>query len=110
MYWVEAGIILALILLNGFFACSELALIAARKSRLRTRAELGHRGAATALRLLENPTRLLSSVQIGITLIGILTGVYSGAVFAPDLAVLLRRLDWLAPYEEEVSFTMIVVL
>lgn len=110
MYWIEAAIILALILVNGFFAGSELALVSARKSRLRARAEQGHRGAASALKLLENSTRLLSTVQIGITLVGILTGVYSGAVFAPDLAALLRHFDWLAPYEEEVSFTMIVVL
>ena len=59
MNWTEAGIILALVLLNGFFAGSELALVSARKARLRTRAERGHRGARVALELLANPTRLL---------------------------------------------------
>ena len=109
MYWTQATIIVGLILVNGFFAGSELALISARKTRLRARAEQGHRGAVTALKLLDNPTRLLSSIQIGITLVGILTGVYSGAVFAEDLAV-LRRLAWLVPYAEETAFALIVVL
>ncbi len=63
MNWAEAGTILALILLNGFFAGSELALVSARKARLRVLAEKGHTGARVALRLLENPTALLSSLQ-----------------------------------------------
>jgi magnesium and cobalt exporter, CNNM family len=66
MDWVEAGIVLGLILLNGFFSASELALFSARKARLRARAERGERGARVALELLDNPTRLLSSLQIGI--------------------------------------------
>jgi putative hemolysin len=110
MNWTEAGIILALILLNGFFAGSELALVSARKARLRARAERGDRGARVALELLEDPTRLLSSVQIGITLVGIFTGVYSGAAFAADLAVVLQRVEWLAQYADETAFGLIVVL
>jgi putative hemolysin len=110
MSLTEAGIILALILLNGFFAASELALVSARKARLRARAQQGHRGARVALSLLENPTRLLSTVQIGITLVGILTGVYSGAVFAEDLAVILDRYAWLQPYAEEAAFAIVVVV
>src|SRR5262245_21138841 len=98
MSWIEAGIVLGLILLNGFFAGSELALVSARKSRLRARAERGDGGARVALQLLEEPTRLLSSIQIGITLIGILTGVYSGAVFGEHLARVLQRIPWLAGY------------
>jgi putative hemolysin len=110
MYWIEAGIILGLILLNGFFAGSELAIVAARKGRLRAQAERGARGARHALALMENPTRFLSSIQIGITLIGILTGMYSGTALAEDLAVTLRQLPWLAPYAEEVAFTFIVLV
>jgi putative hemolysin len=110
MKWVEAGIILALILLNGFFAGSELALFSARKARLRARAEGGSRGARVALKLLDDPTRLLSSVQIGITLVGILTGVYSGAVFAEHLARILEHIAWLAPYAEQAAFAMVVAL
>src|SRR5262249_30658582 len=98
-----------LILLNGFFAGSELALVSARKSRLRARAERGDGGARVALQLLEEPTRLLSSIQIGITLIGILTGVYSGAVFGEHLARVLQRIPWLAGYAGEVAFTLVVV-
>jgi putative hemolysin len=110
MNWFETGIILALILVNGFFSGSELALVSARKARLRARAEAGHRGARVALQLLENPTRLLSSVQIGITLVGILTGVYSGAVFAEDLARVLERIAWLTSYALETAFVIVVVV
>ncbi len=109
MNWTEAGTILALILLNGFFAGSELALVSARKSRLKARADAGHAGARAALKLLEDPTRLLSSLQIGITLVGILTGVYSGAVFAEDLAHVLERMPALQPYAKEAAFGIVVV-
>lgn len=78
-------IIIALILLNGVFSMSEIALVSARKSKLSAEARKGNRGAKTALRLIENPDRFLSTVQIGITLIGILTGLFSGAAFAAQL-------------------------
>ena len=71
-------IICVLILLNGVFSMSEVALISARKSKLSTEAKGGSRSAATALQLANEPERFLSTVQIGITLIGILTGVFSG--------------------------------
>lgn len=109
MNWAEASIILALVLVNGFFAGSELALVSARKPRLKARADRGYRSAIVALKLLENPTTLLSSVQIGITLVGILTGVYSGAVFAEDLAVHLRNIEWLVPYSEESAFAIVAI-
>lgn len=83
-------IIILLILLNGVFSMSEIALISARKSRLASDARNGSRGAATALRLAEDPDRFLSTIQIGITLIGILTGLYSGAALAADVAQLLQ--------------------
>ena len=76
---MEAVILLALILLNGAFAMSEIALVTTRKATLRRRAEQGDRGAAAAVRLGEEPTRFLSTVQIGITLIGVLSGAFSGA-------------------------------
>lgn len=110
MNWGEAVVVLALVLVNGFFAGSELALMSARKARLRVRADGGHRGARVALQLLENPTRLLSSIQIGITLVGILTGVYSGAVFAEDLATVLRRFDPIQRYAYELAFGTVVVV
>ncbi len=77
----QAAVILGLIILNGLFASAELALVSARRSRLAALAEGGHRGARAALALLDDPTKLLSSVQVGITLVGILSGLYSGAAF-----------------------------
>jgi putative hemolysin len=105
-----AVVILGLIFLNGLFASAELALVSARQSRLRGLAEQGHRGARAALALLEDPTRLLSSVQIGITLVGILTGVYSGAAYSEQLAAVIRELPLLAPYAQELAFGAIVVV
>lgn len=90
MLALELAIVFCLILLNGFFAMSELAVVSARKPRLKTMADARHRGAAAALRLIENPGRFLSSVQIGITLIGVLAGAFSGATLAGHLATALR--------------------
>ncbi len=86
---IEILIVLGLILLNGFFALSELAVVSSRHSRLRALAASGRRGANRALRLATNPGRFLSTVQIGITLIGILSGVYSGEVFGAQAAAYL---------------------
>ena len=89
---MEIFIIVILIILNGIFAMSEVALISARKSNLKTQAAQGSRSAKLALRLAEDPDRFLSTVQIGITLIGILTGIYSGATLADRFGVVLARL------------------
>lgn len=89
---LDLVIIFALILLNGVFAMSEVALISARKSRLSAEAKRGNRNAATALRLQSEPDRFLSTIQIGITLIGILTGLFSGASIANELADYFVRL------------------
>ncbi len=102
--------LLALILVNGLFAMAELAVVSSRRTRLEQLAEEGSKGAAAALRLLEEPTRFLSTVQIGITLIGVLAGVYSGASFAEPLAAwLVTELPWLAPYAETASYVTVVV-
>lgn len=85
-------IIIALILLNGMFSMSEVALISARKSKLTADAKGGNRRAAMALQLQADPDRFLSTVQIGITLIGILTGLFSGATIAASLAGYLAGL------------------
>ena len=77
-YMDEIIIIIGLIVLNGIFAMSEVALISARKSRLSSDAKKGSKSAKVALKLANDPDRFLSTVQIGITLIGILTGIYSG--------------------------------
>ena len=89
---MEIVIIILLILLNGIFAMSEIALISARRSNLELRARQGNAGAQRALRIIEDPDKFLSTIQIGITLIGILTGIYSGdalaAKFGRELALL----------------------
>ena len=77
--WTDLFIIAGLIVLNGVFAMSELAIVSAKPSKLRSRAEDGSASAKTALRLAAEPGRFLSTVQIGITLIGIIAGAYSGA-------------------------------
>ncbi|MEZ4584604.1 MAG: CNNM domain-containing protein, partial [Caldilineaceae bacterium] len=75
---LEIVIILVLILINGFLAMSEISVVSARKARLQSRADEGDSRAASALKLAENPGTFLSTVQIGITLVGILTGVFGG--------------------------------
>lgn len=86
----EILIIIILILLNGVFAMAEIALVSARKSSLQSAAKRGNRSARLALKLAEEPDRFLSTVQIGITLIGIVTGIYSGARIADDFAPFLE--------------------
>ncbi len=105
-------ILLALILVNGLFAMAELAVFSSRQSRLRQLAQSGNRGARAALRLLEEPTRFLSTVQIGITLIGVLAGVYSGALFAGPLAEWLAGLGLpalLADHTEPAAYAIVVI-
>ncbi len=107
---IEILILIVLILVNGFFAMAEMAVVSARKARLHQRAEDGSKGAQAALALAGKPTRFLSTVQIGITLIGILTGVFGGATIAEELSVIFERYAWLAPYSETASATIIVVI
>lgn len=106
----EVAIILLLILLNGFFAMSEMALVSAKRARLQASAEQGKAGARSALALMEDPTVLLSAIQIGITAIGILTGVYSGAALADWVAGALSAYGVPAPYADEVAFGGVVVI
>jgi putative hemolysin len=107
---IEILILVVLILANGFFSMAEMAVVSARKARLHQRAEDGRKGAQAALALAEKPTRFLSTVQIGITLIGILTGVFGGAIVAEKLSLVFERYAWLAPYRETVSATIVVII
>src|SRR5690606_12373072 len=84
--WFDVAIIAVLILINGVFAMSELAIVSARTANLQSSAEQGSRGARIALRLASDPGKFLSTVQIGITLIGIIAGAYSGASLAGPVA------------------------
>jgi putative hemolysin len=102
-------ILLALLAVSGLFAMAELAIVSSRRIRLKQMAEKGSKGARVALRLLEEPTRFLSTVQTGITLIGVLAGVYSGANFADPLEHWLQGFGWLAEYAESVAYGIVVV-
>lgn len=107
---MEILIILFLILLNGVFAMSEIAMVSARKSRLETAAKRGDKAAKKALELSNNPGKFLSTVQIGITLIGILTGIYSGEKIEDDLVAFLGQFEWLGQYVDIIAVTVIVVI
>lgn len=89
---------------------SEISLVSARKSRLESASKKGNKSADTALLLANNPDRFLSTIQIGITLIGILTGLYSGEAFAADLAIVLAKIEWLSPYAMTLSKVLIVIV
>ena len=109
--WLDVVIIMALILLNGFFAMSEMAIVSSRRPRLRGLATAGHRGARTALGLAENPGSFLSSVQIGITLVGIINGAYSGATLALPVGQRLSAWFGFKPaLAEEVGFAVVIVI
>ncbi len=106
---IEVSILAGLILLNGFFAMSELAIVSARPVRLRQLAEEGDGGAASALKLASDSTGFLSTVQVGISLIGIIAGAYSGATFAQPLADLMEGLPMVAGAGAyALSFTVVV--
>ena len=107
---MEIFIIIGLILLNGILSMSEIALVSARKARLELDAKRGNKSAQTALKLAGEPDRFLSTIQIGITLIGILTGLYSGEAFAGNLAEVVRHVPVLEPYALGVSKTIIVII
>ncbi len=103
-------IILILILANGLFAMSEIAVVAARKARLKTQAEGGSVRAAAALRLAENPDDFLSTIQIGITLVNILAGVFGEAAVTRQLEPLLRELPVIGAYSQVVSQGLVVAV
>jgi putative hemolysin len=108
--WLDLAFVFALVALNGLFAMSELAIVSSREARLRAMAKSGSRGAKCALALAADPGRFLSTVQIGITLIGILTGAYSGASLGTPVG---QRLQWfgLSPETSEaVGFGLVIVL
>ena len=104
----EIVIILLLLVINGVFAMSELAVMTARKIRLEQRAEDGDKGARAALALAHEPTQFLSTVQVGITLIGVLAGAFGGASIAEQLADALRATGTLAPYADGLGLAIVV--
>jgi putative hemolysin len=99
-----------LILLNGLFSMSEIALVSARKARLEGQADRGDKKAKLALEMSSHPETFLSAVQIGITLISIVTGVYSGEKFSKDLQPVIERVEMFRPYAEGISTALIVIV
>lgn len=106
----EILIILVLIIANGVFSMSEMAIVSARKVRLQQLANQGDAKARVALTLAESPNHFLSTVQVGISLIGILTGAFGGATIANRLAVYVKLVPLLAPYSEPISFGIVVLI
>ena len=106
----EILIMLGLIVLNGVFSMSEIALVSARKARLESQANKGDDRAKEALALANHPDTFLSTVQIGITLIGILLGVFSGDKIKSDLVAFLSGFEWIAPYCNGAATAIVVIL
>lgn len=107
---MEILIIFGLIILNGVFALSEIAVLSSRKARLQQRINEGDRGARMALRLAENPNIFLSTIQVGITLIGVLAGAVGGATIAEALGTQLELIPILQPYSHSLALGTVVLL
>ncbi len=106
---LEIVIIVILISANGLFAMAEMAVVSARKARLQQSANRGDRKARAALELADDPNQFLSTVQVGITLIGILAGAFGGATLAEELALRLSQIPWLAPYSQSIGLGIVVL-
>ncbi|WP_198374224.1 hemolysin family protein [Neoroseomonas rubea] len=107
---LEIGFIILLVLLNGVFAMSELAIVSARRSRLLALQRRGSLGAEAAIALAEDPQRFLPTVQVGITMVGIFAGAYGGATLATTLGAVFDAIPGVAPYGDEIAFAIVVVL
>ena len=108
--WFDVIIILALVALNGVLSMSELAIVSSREARLKAMAKGGSSGAQCALQLASNPGRFLSTVQIGITLVGILAGAYSGAALGGPVGERIALLGFEAETAETIGFAIVIVL
>lgn len=105
----ELAIIFALLLANGLFSMAEIAIVSSRKARLRALADAGDTRARLALSLAESPNTFLATVQVGITLVGVLAAAFSGASVSKELAAVLRDFPLVAPYADNVAFALVVV-
>jgi len=106
--WTDVFVIAGLVLLNGLFSMSELAIVSARPARLKVAAERGSRGAKAALALASNPGKFLSTVQIGITLVGIIAGAYSGSRLGQPVAERLAAAGVPAQYSDDAGFAIVI--
>ena len=109
-YIIDVGVLLILLIANGFLSMAEMAVVSSRRPRLQTMAAEGKPGAARALALAEDPGDFLSTVQIGITAIGIFTGVFSGARLAEPVASVLRTIPLLADYADPTAIFIVVLI
>jgi putative hemolysin len=107
---IDIVVLLILIVINGVFAMSEMAIASSRKARLQQWADEGNSGAAAALHLAEHPNRFLATVQIGITLIGIITGFFGGARLSNPVAGLIGRVESLQPYAGAIAVLFVVAI
>ena len=107
---IQILLILVLILVNGVLAMSETAVVSSRKARLQQRAEDGDERAQEVLKLANDPSDFLSTVQIGITLVGILSGAFGGATVAQYLENWMKTIPWLAPYAASLSLALVVIV
>jgi putative hemolysin len=107
---IEIALLLILFIANGALAMAEMAVVSARKIRLQQKAEAGDENARTALELARQPADFLSTVQIGITLVGVLAGAFGGATLAARIAPWIEHLPWLAPYSQAVSLVLVVLI
>lgn len=105
---MELFVIIILTLLNGFFALSEIALVSAKRSKIEHLASHGNKKAKSILKLLENPENFLSSVQVGITLIGIISGAYGGATLTDDMERYLTHFTFLQPHVRDISLVVVI--
>lgn len=105
---LEIAIILILLVCNGVFAMTEIAIVSSRRGLLQSMAERGHKGAMKALELMDNPNRFLSTVQIGITLVGIIAGAFGGASIAKRFAAMLAPQPVIGPYADQIAFVVVI--
>lgn len=107
---LELFILIVLVLLNGVFAMSELAIVSAKPPRLKVRADRGDKGARAALKLMEDPSRMLSTVQIGITLIGVVAGAYGATAIADDLSpIIADAMPQFSAFADDTAFGIVIV-
>src|SRR5665647_945879 len=107
---IEIIVLLFLVLLNGALSMAEMALVSSRRAKLKVEAESGDAGAEKALSISEEPGSFLSTIQIGITLIGILSGAYGGVTIAKSLSAYLQQFSIFRPYSETLGLALVVLV
>src|SRR5947207_13203880 len=108
--WLEYLVLILLVLLNAFFAASELAIVSARKTRIRQMAESGSRRARAVLRLSDNPGRFLATIQVGVTLTGFFASAFGAVSLVSAMEGLLKQSEFLAPAASTLAFILVTVL